>query len=855
MLVSVVVCSWGRPLLRDTLESVCRQHHQPLEIIVVNALGSSHPPLPDVQRKPGQTLRVVGGEAASSWAEAADAGLFAARGEWLCVLEDGDVYDPDFVSSMLAQTGTSPQPLLIYGYARINGESESQPRVYGLPFNRALLYSKLLFCFPAALIHRRVLDLGCRPDSSLGIYAQRDFIAQVAQHAELQQVPVTATQCSFDHYSARQPRHRRIVCESRLHAKWAGPATYHAYRAASDCQRAVAAYFRNDRRGAREGFAAVLVAYPDDPNALHGLGRIAFDQGELDKALRLVRRAIEVTPGAAEYHWTLANILHVSGRLPEAREQALFAANDALFHDAAHALLRQLPVPSPVQMQAAALVATPYVAQPAATGGAIGRLAPCPCGSGLRYKDCHGRAGGVQAVLPQPTGPKSKVQEAKRHCDAGDAERALTVLSTVASDECNDASACTDAGAMLLECGQLSDAKEWLLRALEIDPDCAAGRLLNQCAGMLHAQVFSASVYREVAAACGRIARRASTSETQDPTIHIVSTLGSVGGSERHAVNLSRVLATAMPVQLWSVSHPVSALIDDIPVSTIDVTAGHFPRSGTLVLIGQYFGVNEWFAQTAFHRVVIRNNIELAQQLLERLADFELTQKSFQLDFSYPSARFRARVGLPGHVERSMTDLALFTPQNRTAPEGNAGLVIGRHSRDERLKHHPNDPAFFRKIVRSGHRVRLMGASVIAGALARGTAELGIEIVPFATQSAQQFLAGLDCFLYRAHPHWYETGGNVVAEAMAMEIPVIVFGERLGIAEIIEHGINGFVVSTEAEVLPILAELAVNPALRAAIGARARATLVRMAAEQCERSIAFYRGRATAVPDEIFATP
>ena len=271
------------------------------------------------------------------------------------------------------------------------------------------------------------------------------------------------------------------------------------------------------------------------------------------------------------------------------------------------------------------------------------------------------------------------------------------------------------------------------------------------------------------------------------------------------------------------------------------------------MLIGQYFELGHWFGKTDFHRLVIRNNIELPQQLLERVADFELAQKRFALDFNYPSEHFRQRVGLPGYVERSLTDLVRFSPRGRPDARGDSSLVIGRHSRDERLKHHPNDPALFREIARRGHRVRLMGASVIANALARGTPELQIEIVPFASGPAGQFLSGLDCFLYRAHPHWYETGGNALAEAMAMQIPVVAFGGPVGFAEVIEHGVNGFLVSTEAEALAIFAELAASPELRARIGANARETLLRMAAEQNERTISFYRNRTEITRDQVLA--
>ena len=43
--------------------------------------------------------------------------------------------------------------------------------------------------------------------------------------------------------------------------------------------------------------------------------------------------------------------------------------------------------------------ATKNRAQPADQAGAIGPRQPCPCGSGKRYKACHGAAGGVTDVM------------------------------------------------------------------------------------------------------------------------------------------------------------------------------------------------------------------------------------------------------------------------------------------------------------------------------------------------------------------------------------------------------------------------------------------------------------------------
>ncbi len=849
MLISVIVRSMGRPHLRDALASLCDQDYAPLEVIVVDATGGAHPPLPDLPWRAGHDVRMVATGQPLLRPHAANAGLLAVRGEWFCFLDDDDRYDPDFVSSMVREAIRQRPRLLVYGSARLIDEDGSTTREFGIPFNRALLYCGPLFYWQAALIHRDVIALGCRFDESLPVCEDRDFLAQIAEHSDFAMVPVTATNYGLTTGTSgttvgsnRRPE-RHIPYESRLRAKWAGPALYHGRRAAAHCREAVATYFRGDVDGARRQFEAVLADYPDDPNALHGVGRILFEQGRLERAEKLARRAIEIAPAAAEYHWTLANILRARGNLPAAREQALAAANDANFHEAANALLRELPPtpPSPPLL-------APVPAVNAAASAPVGRLALCPCGSGRRFKACHGSSAQQSPGGSATTAAQRAITAARHRLEAGEASAALSLLAALQPHGVNVAAPSMLAGAIYLECGELATAQQWFTRALEIDPDCAAGALMNQCADMQNADVFAASVYREVAALGERLAAGV-PAVAGDATIHILATLANVGGSEQHALNLFRVLAQTLPVQLWSDAAPKPGFVGADAVRVIDAASGHFPRTGTLVLVGQYFDPGDWFVQTRFHRVVIRNNLDAPQALLERVADFELTGKRFALQFNYPSEHFRQRVGLPGYVERALTDLDVFSPTDRPATPRGAPLVVGRHSRDVPLKHHPNDPAFFRDVARRGHRVRLMGATVIANAIARGAPEPAIEFVPFGSVSAAQFLAGLDCFLYRAHPHWYETGGNALAEAMAMQLPVVVFGGPVGFAEVIEHGVNGFLVTTEAEALTVLEELAASPALRADIGARARATLARMAGDQHQRTLNFYRTRATGTAD------
>ena len=203
---------------------------------------------------------------------------------------------------------------------------------------------------------------------------------------------------------------------------------------------------------------------------------------------------------------------------------------------------------------------------------------------------------------------------------------------------------------------------------------------------------------------------------------------------------------------------------------------------------------------------------------------------------------FRQVCGLPGRVEYSAVDVEHFH-RDRAQRDGNR-LCIGRHGRAYPLKFHPNDPAFFRALMARGHRVRMLGGSIIAAAFARDPA-LSPQLLDVGSMDARAFLESLDVFVYRKHPRVFETGGTVILEAMAMELPVIVFAEDCGNAEIIEHGKNGFLVASEAEALACVDKLQADPALRARLGGAARATVVALMRQQEDAVVDFYVGAAS----------
>ena len=182
----------GRPYLRDALRSLVAQDHARLEVLVVDATGGNHPPLPDLPWRSGHSVRLLGTGQRLPRPHAANVGLLGATGEWICFLDDDDFYDADFVSSMLRFAGQQPDRLLFYGSSRMLAPDGSVIRTFGVPFNRALMFCGPLFYWPAALINRRVVALGCRFDERLSVCEDRDFLAQIAEHDDFIMVPVTA---------------------------------------------------------------------------------------------------------------------------------------------------------------------------------------------------------------------------------------------------------------------------------------------------------------------------------------------------------------------------------------------------------------------------------------------------------------------------------------------------------------------------------------------------------------------------------------------------------------------------------------------------------------------------------------
>jgi glycosyltransferase involved in cell wall biosynthesis len=303
------------------------------------------------------------------------------------------------------------------------------------------------------------------------------------------------------------------------------------------------------------------------------------------------------------------------------------------------------------------------------------------------------------------------------------------------------------------------------------------------------------------------------------PSIHLVCPLSNAfGGSEQRVADYFALLSPHADVTLWAEEEPVGEL-KRLPFRRLDPANGSLPKGGTLVLVGIFIERGHWLARTRPERlVIVYNTPELYR--LRRLLDFIARAGLPKAELVFPSETHRASTQMAGFVDWGLYDFEAFTPARR-APESGR-FTVGRLSRDERYKHHPQDIRLYRHLADRGMRVRLMGASVLRERL--GDRE-SIEVLDAGVIGAPSFLQSLDAFIYRTGPVWSEPSGRVVVEAMACELPVVV-GRNGGYRELIDHGTNGFLFDTHVEAVGYLDALRSDPALARRVGLAARSTVV-----------------------------
>jgi len=195
-LVSIVVRSMDRASLGEALTSLALQTYDNVEIVVVNAKGGTHAVVgEDCGRFP---MRIVNqGGAPLSRPQAANAGLDAARGAYLALLDDDDTLDPDHLVHLVAAIQAESQATVAYAGVRCIDKDDRERRVtriFGEPLeSTAQLLAGNFIPIHAPLFPRNLLE-HARFDETLEAYEDWDFWLQLTRLARFVYVNrVTAT--------------------------------------------------------------------------------------------------------------------------------------------------------------------------------------------------------------------------------------------------------------------------------------------------------------------------------------------------------------------------------------------------------------------------------------------------------------------------------------------------------------------------------------------------------------------------------------------------------------------------------------------------------------------------------------
>jgi len=220
-LVSVIVRSVGRDTLAQALDSIARQSYANIEVVVVDAVGRGHPPLPATCGS--HPLRLCGRGERLGRSRAANVGLEEARGAYVIFLDDDDWFLPSHVVALVTALEKASSAEVAYAGVRCMADSGRTERVLDVPFDAARLRSGNYIPIHAALIRQSVLARGTRFDEGLDSFEDWDFWLQLARREPFIHVG-QASACyrtgGASGVGLTADEHRRNVGQALVSEKW-----------------------------------------------------------------------------------------------------------------------------------------------------------------------------------------------------------------------------------------------------------------------------------------------------------------------------------------------------------------------------------------------------------------------------------------------------------------------------------------------------------------------------------------------------------------------------------------------------------------------------------------------------------
>ena len=187
-LVSIIIRSMDRPEISDALSSIACSDYAHIEVIIVNARGATHAPLPSHERTFEYRLVNASGPAMDR-ATAANFGLTCARGEFALFLDDDDLIDPNHISRLVDALLKNRDAPAAYTGVRLIDSDGKLIRETSIPWARERLAGMNFLPIHAVLFRCATARENCRFDPQLEVLEDWDFWLQLARQGDFLNVP------------------------------------------------------------------------------------------------------------------------------------------------------------------------------------------------------------------------------------------------------------------------------------------------------------------------------------------------------------------------------------------------------------------------------------------------------------------------------------------------------------------------------------------------------------------------------------------------------------------------------------------------------------------------------------------
>jgi tetratricopeptide (TPR) repeat protein len=283
---------------------------------------------------------------------------------------------------------------------------------------------------------------------------------------------------------------------------------------------------------------------------------------------------------------------------------------------------------------------------------APGRNSPCPCGSGKRYKDCHG-------ALAPPVAPHEGDATTRRRLDAalvaqqaGRYAEAIALYEAVVAAEPRNFDAVHMLGVVHYQRGDFQLAHELVSAALAITPaDPAARYNMGLIEGVLEHRAIERTICAE---ALPRFAKRCiAPSKPEDRGRWRGTALDLIVSKTEMAeawVDVQRLLDwLSARATLWLYRQTPPPPFSSPSFRTIDSEAGALPRERAAIFYGADVSPAAWYSRAPATDVALYCDAYDACALVDRIPELAREGRTqLRMLFAAPALAMRTR--LPGCV-------------------------------------------------------------------------------------------------------------------------------------------------------------------------------------------------------------